>query len=279
MASSDHRGRTVQLFSSWFCPYAQRAWIALEELGIPYSTVEVNPYQTGLSTKTPKPIAQKAADYPGFVEASPKGLVPALAIWEDGAVVHRVHDSLQCVSYMDFFASQQAAAVGGGRRLFTDRTDVREGMAVADELILPHFYRLLMASSPDVREAECTAIRRGLLAWAAARPSCSSNGSEAAGPYFLGKVFSAADVALAPWWPQRLDWIAGAYRQFSLPSEAEAPEFAPLYRFAEAVRERPSVVATLVDRERLVSNYSGYADGTATSHIAESLVRGPAAKL
>ena len=29
----------VTLFSSWFCPYAQRAWIALEEVATPYQYV------------------------------------------------------------------------------------------------------------------------------------------------------------------------------------------------------------------------------------------------
>lgn len=36
---------SVRLFCSWFCPYAQRAWIALEEKGVDYTYVEINPYE------------------------------------------------------------------------------------------------------------------------------------------------------------------------------------------------------------------------------------------
>jgi len=37
----------ITLYCSWFCPFAQRAWIALEEKQIAYQYVEVNPYEVG----------------------------------------------------------------------------------------------------------------------------------------------------------------------------------------------------------------------------------------
>ena len=67
----------LQFFSSWFCPYAQRAWIALEELGVAYEWVEIQPYRLrpdGSASKNPKTIEQKRLEFPGFVESSPKGL-------------------------------------------------------------------------------------------------------------------------------------------------------------------------------------------------------------
>jgi hypothetical protein len=124
-----------QLFSSWFCPYAQRAWIALEELGVDYTWCEVQPYVLGAggnATKNPKSLAQKDREYPGFIAASPHGLVPAL--------VHgptSVHDSLRVVGYID--------NMWGGGRLGTHRADVQTGIAIVQQHIVPHFYRLLMA--------------------------------------------------------------------------------------------------------------------------------------
>lgn len=35
----------VEFFCSWFCPFAQRAWIALEEKGVNYRYHEINPYE------------------------------------------------------------------------------------------------------------------------------------------------------------------------------------------------------------------------------------------
>jgi len=78
----------VTFFSSWFCPYAQRAWIALEEKGVAYKYVEINPYEIGADgdTKRALSLEQKRERYPEFVRCSPRGLVPALnhgkPVWE-----------------------------------------------------------------------------------------------------------------------------------------------------------------------------------------------------
>lgn len=39
--SAEH---SLKLYSGWFCPFVQRAWITLEEKGIQYQYIEVNPY-------------------------------------------------------------------------------------------------------------------------------------------------------------------------------------------------------------------------------------------
>ena len=63
---------STKLFCSWFCPYAQRAWIALEEKGVPYQYVEITPYKTdpwkpgGLS-KNPLSLDEKRQAYPDFM--------------------------------------------------------------------------------------------------------------------------------------------------------------------------------------------------------------------
>ena len=119
------------IYSSWFCPYAQRAWIALEEKGgtvatvklnpllwltvnpnptaaVDYLWVEINPYERaakeGEYTKKSLPLDRKQELYPAFVECCPKGLVPGI---ERGEA--RVWESLVCVEYID--------EVGEGRRM------------------------------------------------------------------------------------------------------------------------------------------------------------------
>jgi hypothetical protein len=80
---SSSTGSATQFFTSWFCPYAQRVWIALEEKGIEYHYteariphhckcvhrplglvphVQINPYANaadGSCTKTPLSLDEK----------------------------------------------------------------------------------------------------------------------------------------------------------------------------------------------------------------------------
>ena len=55
-------GKATKLYSAWFCPFAQRTWIALLEKGVDFELVEINPYD-----KTPE-----------FLAVNPLGLVPTL---------------------------------------------------------------------------------------------------------------------------------------------------------------------------------------------------------
>ena len=113
--------------------------------------------------------------------------------------VTRVHESLVCVDYIDrHFAADGLAA---------RQEAVLRGIGVTESDVLPHFYRLLMEQSEARREEAAVAIRTGLLAWLAARPPDAAR----RGPFFLGAQWSAADIALFPWYPQRLEWIANEH--------------------------------------------------------------------
>ncbi|KAB8338964.1 hypothetical protein FH972_021903 [Carpinus fangiana] len=56
------RDETLVMFGSCFCPFVQRVWISLEQKGIPYQYIEVDPY------KKPQSL----------LDVNPRGLVPAL---------------------------------------------------------------------------------------------------------------------------------------------------------------------------------------------------------
>ena len=103
--------------------------------------------------------------------------VPALAVLasDDGSVQERVHDSLECVRYVD-------EKWGSGRLQSTGNEDVQRGITVAEEQIIPHFYKLLMEAEMDRRPAHSAAICSGLRAWVAARPAQAAP----TGPFFLG---------------------------------------------------------------------------------------------
>lgn len=103
--------RDVQLYCSWFCPFAQRAWIAVEEKGVDYQYCEVNPYEVnpdepGGYTKRQLPLAEKAAvNGAAFIAASPRGLVPALShggkpVWESLPLVEYVDEAFEGAAMM-----------------------------------------------------------------------------------------------------------------------------------------------------------------------------------
>lgn len=39
-----HQEDEIILFASWFCPYVQRVWIALEHKRLKYRYIEIDPY-------------------------------------------------------------------------------------------------------------------------------------------------------------------------------------------------------------------------------------------
>ncbi|KAJ8906316.1 hypothetical protein NDN08_002809 [Rhodosorus marinus] len=62
--------KRIELVSAKPCPYAQRAWIALEEVGVEYTLREVELY------------GSRKPDW--FLKVNPKGKVPVLLVYEEG---------------------------------------------------------------------------------------------------------------------------------------------------------------------------------------------------
>ncbi|CAE8613370.1 unnamed protein product [Polarella glacialis] len=256
----------LRLYCGWFCPFAQRAWIALEEKGAAYEYVAIEPYEEdpekpGGYSKNPLPLEEKRRRYPDFVAASPRGLLPAIEYHTSTGQIHRVFESMVCVEYLDELlpgpSLMPPIAAPEQRAL------VRAWCAWANEKIIPHFYRLLMRQSAEEREAEKRQLLDGLRCFAEAMSPVSSTG----GAYFLGDDFSMADIAVCPWWT-RFHSIGATYRGLEIP---HGGAFDRLHLWGAACEGRPSVARTIVDQKRLVGNYSNYADGSATSTVAQTL--------
>jgi glutathione S-transferase len=262
------------LYSSWFCPFAQRAWIAAEESGANYQWVEINPYQVdpnkpGGYTKLAMSKKEKQARLPDFMETSPRGLVPAIrhdkqlgSDRDNGTSkknIVNLWESMPVVEYID--------AVWGGGTLVnrSDPYDVARQQiwaAHCTDRVQKNYYRALVAQDKADEHAavqdfneECRSLARAM---------------SDEGPYFNGAHFSLVDVALAPFW-QRIEPVGGKYFGLKLPREE--PEFQRLDQWWEAVRTRPSVAATIVCEARLVSTYSDYAKGRATSDAARNYIK------
>ena len=246
------------LYGSWFCPFAQRAWIAAEESKANYQWVEINPYyvnpnQPGGYTKKAMSIQEKQAAYPGFVEASPRGLVPAIQhkdihLWESLPVseyIDRVFGDDNLMQRHDPYltAKQQIWC-----NHCTDRVQKK-------------YYQALTCQEKDKQNElvqefykECRSLANAMS---------NKNG----GNYFDGDQFSMVDVCLAPFW-QRFVTVGRDY--FNLTFPMEEPEFQRLDKWWTAVKNRPSVSNTICCEPRLVATYSDYSRNVATSDAARN---------
>lgn len=266
--SEVQRDTAAVFFCSWFCPFAQRVWIALEEKGADYRYVEINPYavdpsRPGGYTKEQLPLEAKAALYPDFVRASPRGLVPALRAGDE-----ELCESSWLIEYVDAkFPSADGAApslmpsdpyLRARDRIWAERADAK---------VQRPYYRLLM----DTEAGDGERRRQHEAFLAGCREFARAMAPAEEGPFFRGPAFGYVDCSFAPFW-QRILWVGSHYRDLRLPDGAEDPDFARLELWWAAVSRRPSVARTLVSRPRLVQSYADYASNRATSDYARGMV-------
>ena len=250
----------------------------MNEKKVAYRLEEIDPYEPpppGAAsgnrwTKTSLSLAAKAAKYPAWVAASPRGLVPALRTRSG----HTVCDSMVCLEFIDEDDEEEEGGKEGGEEGCTApqallprgnaalRARVRYWNVFSNEKIIPFFYKMLMSQDQHERDRATESIIANLTEFAAAMADEAS-----LGPYFLGDVYSSADIVLFPWY-ERLLTVSATYRGFAPP---DTPAFARLNTWHRAVRARPAVARTLADPDRLIRSYSGYADASATSDVAVRL--------
>lgn len=269
---------TTICYNSWFCPFGQRAWIALEEKGVDYKWVEISPYKSDPDdptvTKVSLSLDEKRDRYPEFVAASPKGLVPAIC--NEG---EKIHESLVVAEYIDESYETKSEYVFEsifnfifpntfGNRLMPveplKRAQVRIWMAHIGEKIVPHFYKMLMLQDEVGQQQAKDDLLNGLKAFDIAMREISTPKEQSDGApwgYFLGNEFSLVDIALGPHYQRCLSVLAH-YRDFFIPN---TDEFARLRIWWEVVSKRPSFARTIVSKQRLLDNYIGYASGRGKS--------------
>lgn len=177
-AHSSNQSASLKFYSSWFCPYAQRVWIALEEKGIDYQYIEINPYEdpvdngdqefdntSSSSTKKYSKIAlslsEKRLRYPRFIETSPKGLVPAISYTASSndqtySDVENVADSMVILEYIEEKFPDRS---GHFKPLIpkdyiepVKKAYIRFWCIHINERIIPHYYKMLMQSSAYDRQ-------------------------------------------------------------------------------------------------------------------------------
>ena len=108
IVSEHQKDEPITLYSGWFCPFVQRAWITLEEKQIPYKYVEINPYR-----KEPRYVGRweiwkgSSVDKFSFLKLNPRGLVPTLGCpQEDGTTKPLIESNVICEYLEDMYPTQ-----------------------------------------------------------------------------------------------------------------------------------------------------------------------------
>ncbi|KAF7556613.1 hypothetical protein G7046_g6269 [Stylonectria norvegica] len=155
------RESELKLYSSCFCPFSQRVWIALEAKGLPYQYCEAD--ASRVST------LQKAGENPG-------GGVPVIRHeeWtcaESGVILEYLEDIGQGAPLHPSDLQLKAKC-----RLWVEHINTR---------LVPAFYGLLQNqdTSPDLLQASIDAI---------------VHAADETGPFFLGPTLSLVDIHIAP---------------------------------------------------------------------------------
>ena len=220
----------VQLYSNWFCPFAQRIWIALLEKGVTFDRKEVNPYDKS----------------PEFLAINPRGLIPV--------VIHKgkfIYESSVCIEYID-------ETFSGTKSLLPkdpyERAYARMWNDFITKKIISAVYRLL--SLPQKFGETKAEILKNLADLSAAMSD--------EGPYFMGKDFGMLDIMLVPFTLRF--YILKHYTGFDIPDTAE---YAKLRKWMAVCHAREAVKATLADSDKLLEYHKRYMENATEDAVAK----------
>jgi glutathione S-transferase len=228
----------MKFYNAWYCPFAQRAWIALVYKDIDFEYIEIDPYDF---TDSWLEISRGFALVPVVIQSDDTG--------EDTTIV----ESLRILEYLEDYYP-------GTTPLFADTANARSQqkfwMDHIGQKITPCFYRYLKREGgEEVQQDSLDEMLGGLLALAQAMNT--------EGPYFSGDRPDVVDIALMPF-ALRINVLLGHYRNLELPRAGD--DWQRYHRWYRAMLEQPAFRATAFDQDeyenRLIEHYRSYNEGT-----------------
>ncbi|KAH7401494.1 glutathione transferase omega-1 [Pyrenochaeta sp. MPI-SDFR-AT-0127] len=226
----------LKLFSGWFCPFVQRVWITLEEKGIDYQYIEVNPYH--------KPQS--------LLNLNPRGLVPTLQYQNKP-----LYESTVLCEFLEETYPDHAPHLLPKDPY--DRARTRIWSDYVGSRIIPAYHRFLQHQGEEGLKEKQTEFLNHLKDF--------TREMDPQGPFFLGSEFSLIDIVIAPW-ANRL-WVFDHFKG------GEDEEVWKRWRiWLRAVEERRSVKETLSEREHYLPIYQRYAEDKAQSEAAKAIRAG-----
>lgn len=219
---------SLRFYTLDMCPYAQRVWILLEELGVPYERQPVN-----LRDAAQKEQYQR--------EVNPRGKVPALVDEEAGLTLYESH-------IVNEFLAERFSSCGGAELLPPGdavlRAQIRLWNEHLDSQLAPAHFTLLMNKDEETASAKRAALDAALGHY--------EQRLEEGGPYLAGESFTLADVAAVPFF-ERLEF---SLRHFKGLEPLE--NFPHTREWFELVQARPSFKVTKRPEDKLRELYEQF---------------------
>lgn len=254
----------ITLYSSWFCPYAQRVWCALNEFNIIYKLVESFDLD---------PDTHKYIKHPDLLKHNPKGLVPTIVETHKSTNGGEDQTVMKCES-LDILKEIHSN--------YVSKDDVEQCGADADKynrLICSPFYRVLMKLDSEERQEAWKQMLEGIEAFSNQLNWESNDHSKIS--FYNGHSDrpSIVDLTVFPW-VHRL-YILDHFKSLTLegavkPSNNLLSEEAKnkILAWQSKMEHHPSVQQTLASREQLIPVYIRYANGSAESKVGDAVRSG-----
>ena len=228
----------LKLYCTTFCPFAQRAWIALLLKKVDFEYIEQDPYNKS----------------PEWLAVNPRGLVPV--------IVHNgksVYESPVCLEYIEEVWPAEPNLLPKDSY---DRAYARIWGDFTEKKLIPPFYACLVKQTEEEQNSAKQEILENLIEF--------SKAMDQTGPYFQGSSLGYTDVMFAPW-AMRIPVVLKHYRSFDVP---KSPEYERYHKWLNAVKVHPTVVDTLLGEQAMLEIYKRYAFNTANSEVAQAIRSG-----
>lgn len=250
-----HRAqKDITFFASCFCPFVQRAWIALEYLGVDYKYYEVDPYK--------KP--------PELLEVSPKGLVPGLKL-HNFDPPRALNESTVILDFL-----QDLAATTTQRSLLPPVTEpyaralIRLQADYVNRNLVPAFYRYIQAQDEEKQIQAGKDYVQAIEGLTQLLQRAEKETPEFAGLWAEGGSLTLADVMAVPWLFRSTNVLVH-YRGFVVP---QGPRFRT---YLDRLLNHPAVKRTCSSEELYIDSYERYAHNRPnTSQVANAINSGTA---
>ena len=269
-------------YNAWFCPYAQRVWCTLNELGVPHEIVEALHVD---------PITQEYVKEACLLAVNPDGLVPTLVetreVLSEGEGEERSGGKRQimCGSLNILRTMYQRHAKNGGEQENERLSFFSDHAEAFDRKICSPFYRVLMRRDGEERVQAWKDVMSGLTSFCDRLEWRTEDGpsNEKEISFYAAEVGSEGherdrpsqvDFAVFPW-VYRL-YIIEHFKGLRLPerTEEEVALKRKLTAWQQKMESLPSVHRTLADSDELTKLYNRYADGTAKSKVGDAVRKG-----